>query len=144
MPYKSLILFAFVVLLGGCHKPPAIEQLLQRVDALEQAVENKKIDTAIAMLTDDFTTDHNESRKDAKRLLLFYSLRHEQIHILRTHTDAEQDPVYPDRANVAFSVVVTGGHGLIPDQGRSYQVSSRWVYEDGDWYLNRLEWKPLL
>jgi len=139
-------LFLIVLLLGisSCHKTPALEQLQQRVDALEQAIETKQNDDAIDILSKDFRTGNGGDRKDARRMLLFYSLRNEKIHILRTNTKAELDPTYQNQASVSCQVLVTGGQGLIPEHGRSFRITSRWIFEDGDWYLDRLDWKPLL
>ena len=139
-------LFLIVLLLGtsSCHKSPALDQLLQRVDALEQAIETRHNDDAIDILSDDFKAGNGQNRKDARRMLLFYSLRNANIHILRTNTEAELDPTYQNQASVTCQVLVPGGQGLLPERGRSFRISSRWVFQDGDWYLDRLDWKPLL
>lgn len=133
-----------VALLPGCSQEPAIEQLLARVDALEQAVEDKQVNTAMDMLSEDFTTGKGQNRKDAHRLLLFHTMRHQNISVIRSQTDASFDSAYADQALVRFNVILTGGEGLLPEQGRSYAVESRWRFEDGDWFLNSLQWESLL
>lgn len=132
-----------IALLSACSQTPELESLLARVDALEQAVEERQVNTAMAMLSEDFTTSKGWDRKEAHRLLLFYTMRHQHITLIRTHTDASLDSAYADQAVVSFNIIMTGGEGLLPQQGRSYRVESRWRF-DGDWYLNSLQWEPLL
>ena len=52
---RFLLPLLLIALLTGCSQEPAIEQLLARVDALEQAVEDKQVNTAVDMLSEDFT-----------------------------------------------------------------------------------------
>ena len=142
LQFPATLLLLAVVL--GCSQEPAIEQLLARVDALEQAVEGKQVNTAMDMLSEDFTTGKGQNRKDAHRLLLFHTMRHQNISVIRSQTEASFDSAYADQALVHFNVILTGGEGLLPEQGRSYAVESRWRFENGDWYLNSLQWEPLL
>ncbi len=137
-------LMGLVLLLAGCRQSPAVDQLLERVDALESAIENHQNDTAMAMLREDFTTSKGQNRKEAQRLLLFHAMRHEKINIIRSQTEAHLDPAYADQGEVSFLAVVTGGQSWIPEQGRSLRVQSRWIFTQGDWYLQYLEWEPAL
>jgi len=144
MRLSTLLLLSLSLLLAACSREPALEPLLERVEALQHAIENRQTDTAIDMLSDDFVTGKGQNRKDAQRLLLFHTMRHQSITILRTQTDAEFDAGYRDRAIVRFNAIVTGGKGWLPEQGRSYRVESRWQFSGGDWYLAELDWEPLL
>ncbi len=144
MRTHTIVLLIVLHLLAGCSQEPAVEQLLQRVEALEQAVEERKVDTAMDMLSDDFSTRKGQNRKDAHRLLLFHTLKHQTISVIRSQTEASLDPAYANQAQVRFNAIVTGGQGLLPEQGRSYAVDSRWTFDDGEWYLNSLDWEPLL
>lgn len=40
-----------------------------------------------------------------------------------------------ERATVDFTVVLTGGQGFIPDDGRIYQVQTGWRLEGDEWKL---------
>lgn len=133
-----------IALLAGCSQEPALENLLARVDALEQAVEARQVAAAMAMLSEDFSTSQGWDRKEAQRLLLFHTMRHRTISLIRTQTDASLDSAYTDQATVRFNLIMTGGEGLLPEQGRRYKVESRWRHRDGDWYLHSLHWEPLL
>lgn len=144
MPNLRLLLSILLLSLAGCTQEPAIENLLQRVDALEHAIEERQVDAAMTMLSDDFTTGTGQDRKDAHRLLLLHTLRHQTIRVIRSQTEASLDSGYADQAQVRFNAIVTGGQGLLPEQGRSYAVDSRWTFAGGEWYLNSLSWEPLL
>lgn len=144
MKPPAILLLIVPVLLAGCSHEPAVERLLERVEALEQAVEEKQTDTAVDMLSEDFASTQGLNRKDAQRLLLFHAVRHQNISILRSQTEAGLDSAYADQAQVRFNVIVTGGQGWLPEQGRTYAVDSRWRFVDGDWYLSELDWEPLL
>lgn len=144
MPNLRLLLSILLLSLPGCSQEPAIEHLLQRVDALEQAIEARQVDTAMTMLSADFSTGKGQDRKDAHRLLLLHTLRHQTLNVIRTQTEASLDSSYADQARVRFNALVTGGQGLLPEQGRSYAVDSRWTFEGGQWYLNHLSWETLL
>lgn len=144
MRLPTLLSIILSLLLAACSQEPALEPLLERVAALQQAIENRQTDTAIDILSDDFVTGKGQNRKDAQRLLLFHTMRHRSITVLRSQTDAEFDAGYRDRAIVRFNAIVTGGQGWLPEQGRSYRVESRWQFKDGDWYLAELDWEPLL
>jgi len=141
---NRLILILLVTLLSGCSQKPEVEQLLARVEALEAAIENHQNDTAMAMLSEDFTTAKGQNRKEAQRMLLFHAMRHETIHIIRSQTEASLDAAYADQGEVHFNAIVTGGQGWLPEQGRSFRVESHWTFDDGEWYLNYLGWEPLL
>lgn len=141
---RLLLPLLMLLLITACSKEPAIEQLLARVDALEEAVEGRQVDTAMEMLTEDFSTAKGQNRKDAHRLLLFHTLRHQNISVIRSQTEVTPDTAYADQALVRFNVILTGGEGLLPEQGRSYTVESRWIFDGSDWYLSSLQWESLL
>lgn len=142
---ESFLLLYCCLLLTACSQSASETRLLERVDALEQAIQNKQNDTAIDILSEQFRTGRNETRKDAQRLLLFHAMRNQSISIVRSNTRAELDPLYQDQASVSFNALVTGGDGgLLPARGNSYRVESGWIFVDGDWYLERLDWQPLL
>lgn len=141
---RLLLPLLMLLLLNACSQEPAMEKLLARVDALEQAVEGRKVDTAMDMLSEDFSTGKGQNRKDAHRLLLFHTMRHQNISVIRSQTEVTPDAAYADQALVRFNVILTGGEGLLPEQGRSYAVESRWTFDGSDWYLNSLQWESLL
>ena len=50
-----------------------------------------------------------------------------------------------DRAEVRFTLVVTGGSGgLLPERAQGYAITSGWRDVDGTWQLYLAEWKPKL
>lgn len=144
MRMLTWMLLTLALLLAGCSREPAVEQLLERADALETAIEDKQNNTAMAMLSEDFTTGNGQNRQDAQRLLLMYAMRHQKISVVRSQIEASLDSAYADQAQITFVAIVTGGEGWLPERGRSYRVDSRWTFIEGEWYLNTLRWEPLL
>lgn len=131
-------------LLAACSKNPDEARLLQRLDALETALQEKQADAVLDLLTDRFTTGRGETRDDVKRLLLLHFFRNRNIGVVRSQTDVTLDEADPVQASIRFHALVTGGEGLLPERGRQFRVESHWLFEKGDWYLDRLEWQPLL
>lgn len=142
------LLVALLVALCGClvacSENPDETRLLQRLDALETALQEKQADTALDLLTDRFSTGRGETRDDIRRLLLLHFFRNRNIGVVRSQTEVTLDEADSGQASIRFHALVTGGEGLLPDRGRQFRVESHWLFEEGDWYLDRLEWQPLL
>lgn len=49
-----------------------------------------------------------------------------------------------ERARAEFRALVTGGPGLLPEQGQLYDVTTLWVRRDGDWLLHQATWEAVL
>src|SRR3989344_9517805 len=144
-PLRLLALLATLCwLLAACSENPDEARLLQRLDALETALQEKKTDTVLDLLTERFSTGQGESRDDIRRLLLLHFFRNRNIGVVRSQTEVTLDEADSGQASIRFHALVTGGEGLLPDRGRQFRVESHWLFEDGDWYLDRLEWEPLL
>ncbi|HVL00438.1 MAG TPA: hypothetical protein VM553_11535 [Dongiaceae bacterium] len=142
-PGKILLMVLLCSWLAACSENPDQARLLERLDTLEIALQDKKPDAVLDLLTDNFSTGQGQTRDDVKRLLLVNFLRNQTIGVIRTGTEVAMDDSYRDQASAHFQALVTGGEGLLPERGRQFRVESRWLFQDGDWFLDRLEWKPL-
>jgi hypothetical protein len=141
-PGRVLLLALLCGWLTACSENPDEARLLERLNTLETALQDKKSDAVLDLLTDNFTTGEGQTPVDVKRLLLAHFLRNQNIGVMRTGTEVSLDDSYRDQATARFQALVTGGEGLLPERGRQFQVESRWLFQNGDWYLDRLEWKP--
>ncbi|MFZ5600936.1 MAG: hypothetical protein ACOY7J_00660 [Pseudomonadota bacterium] len=134
--HHLLRLLALLVVLCGlmaaCSKNPDEARLLQRLDALETALQEKQADAVLDLLTDRFTTGRGETRDDVKRLLLLHFFRNRNIGVVRSQTDVTLDEADPVQASIHFHALVTGGEGLLPERGRQFRVESHWLFEKGD------------
>jgi SnoaL-like domain len=130
---------------AGCHRTPAEQVIRNTIDAMHQAGEKHDIDGVIAPMADDFAgrDDDNElnaDRKDFKRYLTLLQMQEGgSLHAtLGPVTVALQGA---DHATADFTMLVTGGNGLLPSDGQMQQVHTGWRLDGGKWELILAEWK---
>ena len=131
--------------LAGCHRTPAEQVIRDTIDAMHQAGEKHDFDGVIAPMADDFAAryDDNElnaDRKDFKRYLTLLQMQEGgSLHAtLGPITVALQGT---DRATADFTMLVTGGNGLLPSDGQLQQVRTGWRLDGSKWELISAEWK---
>ena len=129
----------------GCHRTPAEQVIRDTIDAMHQAGEKHDIDGVIVPMSDDFAArdDDNElnaDRKDFKRYLTLLQMQEGgSLHAtLGPLTIALQGT---DRATADFTMLVTGGNGLLPSDGQMEQVHTGWRLDGSKWELISAEWK---
>ncbi len=136
---KSLILLLLTaVLLAGCGQPDSPEQIIaDNLAQLEEGIEQKDPDQVLDLIHENFSTRSGADKLWIKRTMAFYMIKHTKIEIVSSGLDIEMQP---ESANAGFSALVTGGAGLIPEQGAIYQVETEWRLQDGDWLLVYADW----
>lgn len=51
--------------------------------------------------------------------------------------------LHGDTATARFTALLTGGSGAwLPEQAQTYQVTTGWRLQDGDWQLYHAQWEP--
>jgi hypothetical protein len=127
----------------GCHRTPAEQAIRENIAAMQTAGEQHDSDALLAPLADDFigTEDAGETfdRRSFGRYVRLIQLREGAIH-------ATLGPIAvtlqgTDRATATFTAVLTGGAGLLPNDGQIEQVSTGWRLDDREWKLISAEWK---
>ena len=141
---RSLAIGAATVLcLSACGPSGSVaEQIEAAIAAMEAAGEAGERGAFMEHVADGFEAQEGRMTRDDFRRFLF--LQFNQQRRIRAQlfpiTVEEQGP---NLAEASFNVLVTGGAGLIPDDGQLFSVRTAWVLEGGDWLLWRADWTPI-
>jgi hypothetical protein len=136
-----LFRFAMIMMLlvlNACTKTPPEQALRKTIDEMQQAGAQKDIQGLMNSFADDFAGSEGMSRDEFRRNVSLIWLRHKDIGI---QTGLMEVALLDDRATVNFTVALSGGQGLIPDQGQIYQVQTGWRLENDEWKLISATWK---
>ncbi len=129
-----------VVLLVACARPADEDRIRQHLDAMIDALADQNARAFMAPLADDFSADTWNLDRRGARLLLNREMRaHQRIRVRLF--DIRIDLVQEDRATASFQAVLTGGSGLIPEQGSWYRVATGWRRQGSDWELITASWE---
>jgi len=135
---RLIIYIGFGLLLSACNQAGTPEQIItENLEHLEQGIEEKDPDMVLDLIHPNFGTRSGHDKLWLKRTMAFYMLKHTQIEIVSSGLEVDMEP---EVARARFNAVVTGGQGLIPNQGALYQVQTEWRLEDGDWLLVYAAW----
>ena len=142
---RSLLRIAFVVLATaaiGCSRSDPERELRSAVASMAQSIEQREPAAFLDSLSDDFARESGAfGKQDVKRLLLGAYLRNEKISVNAVVTDVRIDG---DRARAKVRVFATGGAGLLPERGQSWDFDSVWRRESGRWKVYNAEWSEAL
>lgn len=131
---------ALVTLLPGCgEETPAGQRIAERIETMKQALVDENVDDFMDPVAEDFST----ATLDLDRRGVIFLLRREFLarENIRARTlDLDVELPTPDRAVATFQAVVTGGSGLIPDDGEWLSFETGWRQDGGDWYLISAQW----
>lgn len=136
----SLIVLA--VTLTGCRHTPDEEQVRQAIAATSTAAEAGKPGGTVEALTDDF--DGNGGQLDKRgftNLLRVFALRGQKIEVLMGPVTVEPRG---QRMLASFTVTLTAGTGILPDNAGAYEVETGWLKDDGTWRCFTATWKKAL
>ncbi|MGH8050328.1 MAG: nuclear transport factor 2 family protein [Arenimonas sp.] len=125
----------------GCSTPPPEQALRDNIQQLEQAAVKKDASAFFEYFADDFVGSDGLDRENFRRYVQLIWLQHKDVGVQMGPLDVK---VMEERATVNFTVALSGGQGLIPDQGRIYTVQTGWRLEGDDWKLISASWKPTL
>lgn len=90
-------------------------------------------------MADDFTRESDAfGKRDVQRLLAGVLLRNEKIAVT---TVVNSVVVTGDTARTKVRVVATGGSGLLPERGQSWELDAAWRREKGTWRVYNAEWR---
>ena len=111
------------------------------IGQLEQAAIAKDGGVFFEHFAEDFSGSDGLDRDNFRRYVQLIWLQHKDIGVKMGPLDVK---LTEDRATVNFTVALSGGQGLIPDQGQIYQVQTGWRLEGDEWQLISATWKPIL
>jgi hypothetical protein len=142
--FRSLVIVGATALcLVACGPSGTIaEQIEANIAAMEAAGEAGERGDFMSHVADGFEAQEGRMTRDEFQGFLFLQFNRQRR--IRTQlfpiAVAEQGP---NLAEANFNVLVTGGAGLIPDDGQLFSVRTAWVLEGGDWLLWRADWSPI-
>ena len=132
-----------VMALTGCGPGEPEEARIRALIAdMEAGLEAGERGTFMQPVADDFVGNQGMGRDQLNGLLLFYLRRYQDLNAqlgpVSIEVFGESEPL---SAEAAFKAVVTGGSGLLPEDGRVFDVQTQWR-KDGEWQLVNAEWDP--
>lgn len=135
----ALLLALGAVFAAGCGRSDPERELRATIDAMAQAIEKREPAAFLDAMADDFSRESGAfGKQDAKRTLVAAILRNEKIHVSAAVTEVRIDG---DRAFARVRVVATGGAGLLPERGQTWDFESAWRREGGQWKVFNAEWR---
>lgn len=141
---KTLYTAASLVLLmalAGCSRSDPETRLRERIDAMQQALEERRIGDFMDGVAEDFSGSGAGDYRGLNAYLRAHALRNASIGVTRGPTEVE---IIGDRATVRFEAVATGGAGgLLPERAGAWRVTSGWQERDGEWVVYRADWERI-
>ena len=126
------------VALAACGRGDPDKALRATIAAMTQAIEQHRVADALESLTEDFTRESGAfGKQDARRLLAASMLRNEKIQISATVTALR---IEGDRAFAKVRVIATGGSGVLPERGQTWEFDTVWRRDGAQWKLFNAEW----
>jgi ketosteroid isomerase-like protein len=142
MNHRTFVVAAVLVvvtLLAACARSDPEKELRSTIAAMAQAVEQHQVGDVLDPVADDFTRESGAfGKQDARRLLAGAMLRNERIQLATTVTDVR---IEGTRAFVKLRVIATGGSGLLPERGQTWEFDTVWRREQGRWKVFNAEWR---
>ena len=127
------------VLASGCGRAEPERELRSTIAAMAQAIEQHRLNDALEPLAEDFTRDSGAfGKQEARRVLAGAMLRNEKIQLSATVTEVR---VEGERAFAKVRVIATGGAGLLPERGQTWEFDTAWRLEGGKWKVFNAEWR---
>lgn len=131
--------FVLGLLACACGRGDPERELRATVDAMAQAIEQHRVADALEPVADDFTRESGAfGKQDARRVLAAAMLRNENIQLSASVNTLR---VEGDRAFAKVRVVATGGSGLLPERGQTWEFETNWRRDKGRWKVFNAEWQ---
>lgn len=145
-PKKTILIASALVLLAlvlpGCRRTPDETRVREAIVAMAQAAEAGSAGDLAEPLSEDF--DGNAGSLDRRKLtgmVRLLALRGDHVGVTMGPVSIEHRG---ERMVATFTVTLTSGGKLLPDQMGMYQVESAWRNEDGDWRCYTATWKRVM
>lgn len=136
---RRALLATIAVLLVACARSDPERELRATIDTMARAIEQREPGDFLAAVADDFSRESSAfGKQDAKRILAGILLRNEKIRVTAVVTDLE---LQGERARVRLRVAATGGAGLLPERGQTWEFDSAWRRVGGRWQVFNAEWR---
>jgi hypothetical protein len=135
----ATLLLMTLAVVGGCHRTPDDEAVRKAIAAASAAAERGSPGDTVASLSDDFDGNAGQlARRDLANLVRVFALRGQHIHALVGPVTVEKRG---DRQLATFTVTLTAGVGVLPENAGAYQVETGWRRDGGEWHCFTATWK---
>lgn len=125
--------------LAACTRSDPERELRETISTMARAIEARDPVPFLDAVADDFTRESGAfGRQDVKRVLVGIYMRNEKINLAAVVTDVK---IEGDRAQARVRVVATGGSGLLPERGQTWEFDSAWRREGSKWRVFNAEWR---
>lgn len=142
---RSALACCLILLLGllaGCHRAPDETRVRQAIVAARHAAEEADAGGVVDALSEDFDgNDGSLDRKDLANLLRLARLRGEHVGVTLGPITVERRG---ERLLARFTVTLTQGGHLLPEEAGVYRVETAWRKESGDWRCYSASWERQL
>lgn len=126
----------------ACARTPPEQALRDTIAQLQRDIGARDADAVTSVLAEDFVGNEGMDRRGARQLAAGAFLRYREVGAKLGPLQVEMQG---DRhATVRFTAAISGGAGLVPQEGQVYQVATGWRLVDGDWMLTSADWTPAL
>ncbi len=124
---------------AGCGRSDPEREIRATIARMAESVEKRDPAVFLDAVAEDFSRESGAfGKQDAKRTLLAAYLRNEKINVSAVVTEVR---VEGDRALAKVRVIATGGAGLLPERGQTWDFDSAWRREGGQWKVFNAEWR---
>ena len=127
----------------GCARAPAEEQIRSLLQDMTTAIADGKPGAFLEPIADDFAGDTWQLDRRGARLLLLREMR-AHARLRARLVDVQVELVSESRATASFQAVLTGGSGLLPEDGGWYSVRTGWRQNGGDWEMISASWERVI
>lgn len=148
LPKKLSILLLSAILVVGVNfcseAPPAEEQIRTKINGAKEAIENLNPDALEDVLAPDFeirTGSKNYDLNLIQKTMQLYAFKKQKVNIALGPLQIEMDPYNTQLASMKTSALITGGRGILPEDGRIYNVKTKWRLFGDQWLLTHLSWE---
>ncbi|MEP7187261.1 MAG: hypothetical protein ABI767_15625 [Rhodanobacter sp.] len=139
---KQIILMAgfalSVVTLSACHHAPDESRVREAIASVAHAAEAGDAGDVVAPLVDDFDGNDGElDRGKIRNLVRLLALRDDHIGVILGPVSIEHRG---ERIVARFTVTLSSGGKLLPDQLGVYKVEAAWKEQGGTWRCYTASW----
>lgn len=136
---RALLVGVLAAGLVACARDDPERELRAVIATMAQAVERRDPAAFLDAVSDDFTRESGAfGKQEAKRTLAMVYLRNEKVNLTAVVTGVRIDGA---TAHANVRVVATGGAGLLPERGQTWDFDSAWRREGGRWKVFNAEWR---
>lgn len=134
-----LLLLPAVLCLVACSRSGPERELRAAIATMTQGIEERVPGRFLEHVADDFTRESEAfGKRDVQRLLAGVLLRNQKISVTTVVNSVD---VAGDTARTKVRVVATGGAGLLPERGQTWEFDAAWRREKGTWRVYNAEWR---